>query len=80
MTNNFTPAKSGSTKKRMSKEEYAEMKKTEKDKVYQMIDEASLDIVSSGEKFRSYLDTQSTMDRYSAVNALLINNCCFLQC
>lgn len=73
MTNNFTPAKSGSTKKRMSKEEYAEMKKAEKDKVYQMIDEASLDIVSSGENFRSYLDTQSTMDRYSAVNALLIN-------
>ena len=43
-----------------------------KKKVYQMIDDASREIVSDPEKFKSFLDTQSRMDRYSAANALLI--------
>ena len=72
MTNDFKPAKAGGNQPRLSKEEYAEKKRAEKEKVYQMIDDASREIVSDPEKFKSFLDTQSRMDRYSAANALLI--------
>ena len=51
-----------------SKEEYAEKKRAEKEKVYQMIDDAAREIVSDPEKFKNFLDTQSRMDRYSAAN------------
>ena len=40
MTNNFTPAKAGQQSKRLSKEEYAEKMKAEKEAVYQMADES----------------------------------------
>ncbi len=76
MTNNFRPEKSGGSQPRLSKEEYAEKKRAEKEKVYQMIDEAAKEIVSDPEKFKSFLDTQSQMDRYSAVNAMLIYSQC----
>ena len=72
MTNNFTPAKAGGQRPRLSKEEYAEKMKAEKEAVYQMSDEAAKAIVSDPEKFKAFLDTQSRLDRYSAVNALLI--------
>lgn len=74
MTNDFRPAKAGSNQPRLTKEEYAERKKAEKERVYQMVDDTAMDIVSDPEKFRAYLDTQSRMDRYSAANALLIYN------
>lgn len=76
MTNNFRPEKSGGSQPRLSKEEYAEKKRAEKEKVYQMIDETAKEIVSDPEKFKSFLDTQSQMDRYSAANALLIYSQC----
>lgn len=76
MTNNFRPEKSGGSQPRLSKEEYAEKKRAEKEKVYQMIDEAAKEIVSDPEKFKNFLDTQSQMDRYSAANALLIYSQC----
>lgn len=72
MTNDFKPAKAGGNQPRLSKEEYAEKKRAEKEKVYQMIDDAAREIVSDPDKFKSFLDTQSRMDRYSAANALLI--------
>lgn len=74
MTSNFTPAKPGYNKPRLSKEEYAEKKRAEKEQVYQMIDDTAREIVSDPEKFKAFLDTQSKMDRYSAANALLIFN------
>ena len=37
-----------------------------------MADETAMGIVASPEKFKAFLDTQSRLDRYSAVNALLI--------
>ena len=76
MTNNFRPEKSGGSKPRLSKEEYAEKKRAEKEKVYQMIDDTAKEIVNDPEKFKSFLDTQSQMDRYSAANALLIYSQC----
>ena len=69
MTNNFTPAKAGQQSKRLSKEEYAEKMKAEKEAVYQMADDTAKAIVSDPEKFKAFLDTQSRLDRYSAVNA-----------
>ena len=44
MTNDFKPAKAGGNQPRLSKEEYAEKKRAEKEKVYQMIDDAALAI------------------------------------
>ena len=73
MTNLFEPRKVGE-KPRLSKEEFAKMKKIEKEKVYQMIDDTAKEIVNDAEKFKVYLNTQSQMDRYSAVNTLLIYN------
>ena len=73
MTNNFNPKKSGAAERpQLSPEEYVAKKKAEKDAVYQMIDDTATEIVNAPEKFRSYLDTQARMDRYSAANALLI--------
>ena len=46
MTNDFKPAKAGGNQPRLSKEEYAEKKRAEKEKVYQMIDDAAREIVS----------------------------------
>lgn len=46
--------------------------KAEKEAVYQMADDTAKAIVSDPEKFKAFLDTQSRLDRYSAVNALLI--------
>ena len=74
MTNGFKPAKAGGYQPKLSKEDYAEKKRAEKEKVYQMIDDTALAIVSDPEKFRAFLDTQSKMNRYSAANALLIYN------
>lgn len=76
MTNNFTPAKAGGQRPRLSKEEYAEKMRKEKEAVYQMADETATGIVASPEKFKAFLDTQSRLDRYSAVNALLILSSC----
>ena len=74
MTNNFTPAKAGQQRSRLSKEEDAEKMKAEKEAVYQMADDTAKAIVSDPEKFKAFLDTQSRLDRYSAVNALLISS------
>lgn len=74
MTNDFRPRKAGGNQPKLSKEEYAEKKKAEKERVYQMVDDTAMQIVNDPEKFRAFLDTQSRMDRYSAANALLIYN------
>ena len=74
MTNDFKPKKAGGNQPKLCKEEYAGKKKAEKERVYQMVDDTAMQIVSDPEKFRAFLDTQSRMDRYSAANALLIFN------
>ena len=51
MTNDFKPTKAGSNQLKLSKEEYAEKKRAEKEKVYQMIDEAAAEVTSDPEKF-----------------------------
>lgn len=72
MTNNFKPKTNNYQPEMLSKEEYIEKRKAEKEAVYQMIDEATQEVASDPEKFKAYLDTQSRMDRYTVNNALLI--------
>lgn len=72
MTGNFNVKRNSNNQPQLSPEEYAEMKKAEKDAIYQMIDEAAVEVSADPDKFRTFLDTQSRMDRYSAANALLI--------
>lgn len=55
MTENFTPVKAGGQRPRLSKEEYAEKKRAEKDAVYQLADEAAKEIVSSPENSKRSL-------------------------
>ena len=55
MTNNFTPAKAGQQSKRLSKEEYAEKMKAEKEAVYQMADDTAKAIVSDRESSKHFL-------------------------
>lgn len=61
-----------SSNKRYSKEEYAEYKKKEKAQIYELIDEMAEKVVTNGENFKKYLDTQSKFDSYSVGNALLV--------
>ena len=73
MTIDFTPKKNGTAASpRLSPEEYAAKKKTEKEKIYMMIDETAKEVVQSPDKFKGYLDVQSRMDRYTANNVLLM--------
>lgn len=72
MTKDFDSKKNGYTKPKLSLEEWREKKQAEKDAVYQMIDETATTIVSDGEKFKEFLNTQARLDRYSAANTLLI--------
>ena len=72
MTKDFDSKKNGYTKPQLSLEEWREKKQAEKDAVYQMIDETATTIVSDGEKFKEFLNTQARLDRYSAANTLLI--------
>lgn len=55
----------------LSKEEYAAKKKAEREGVFELSDETAYDVAADGGKFQSFLDLQSRLDRYSAVNALL---------
>ena len=73
MTENFKPHKSGNqTERKYSPEEWAELKQAEKDEIYKLVDDTALDVVNNPEHFENYLNTQSRLDRYSAVNTLLI--------
>lgn len=54
------------------KEKWAKQKREERKVVYQMIDDAAVAAVSSGEKFQAFLNIQAQFDRYSASNALLL--------
>ncbi len=72
MTNNFEPKRNESP--RLSKEEFAEKKRIEKEAIYKMADDTAVEVASNPEKFVEYLNTQSQLDRYSAVNTLLIFN------
>ena len=55
-----------------NKEEWIEFKKQEKQDVYALIDTTAEKIVSDGQEFKKYLDTQSKFEQYSVGNTLLV--------
>ena len=55
-----------------SKDEYAAMKKGEREELYAWLDATAMSAAAEPAAFRQYLDVQSRFDRYSAVNALLV--------
>jgi hypothetical protein len=55
-----------------SKEEYAAMKKDEREEVYARLDATAMSVSADPAAFRQYLDLQSRLGRYTAVNTLLV--------
>jgi hypothetical protein len=66
------PAGNGQNGQQLSKEEYAAMKKEQREDLFTLSDNTALEVAGGGDVFQHYLDIQSQFDRYSAVNALLI--------
>ena len=62
----------GGKEETFDREEWKAKKQSEKEAVYQMIDETALGVVSTPESFTNYLNVQARMERYSVANALLI--------
>ena len=56
----------------LSKEEYAAKKKAQREDLFTLADETALEVTSAGDIFKAFLDVQARLDRYSAVNALLV--------
>ena len=57
---------------RLSKEDYAAKKRSEREAVFALSDRTAMDVAKDGGRLRQYLDVQGRVDRYSAVNALLV--------
>jgi hypothetical protein len=68
--NNAPAEKSGAPQ--LSKEEYAAKKKGEREDAFALSDQTALEVSADGGKFEQFLDLQGRLDRYSAVNALLV--------
>ena len=67
---NNSPA--GEAPPQLSKEEYAAKKQAEREDAFALSDDIALDVTADGGRFQSFLDLQARLDRYSAVNALLV--------
>ncbi len=72
MTNEFKERRQKNAKVNLSPEDYAVQKKAEKEAVYKMIDDTALEVVADEVKFKSFLDLQSRMNRYTTANTLLM--------
>ena len=59
-------------KKGYNPQKYAENRKAEKERTYQMIDDTVIEVSRSPDKLREFLDVQAKFDMYSAANTLLI--------
>lgn len=60
------------TGKTFTKEEYAAKKQAEREEVFALSDQTALEVSADGDTFRQFLNLQSRLDRYSAVNVLLV--------
>jgi len=69
---NNTPAEEQNGGQRLSPEDYAAKKKAEREEVFALSDQTATEVVSNGDAFQTFLNLQSRLDRYSAVNALLV--------
>lgn len=61
-----------SNTKRFDKDAWIKKKQEDRKNAYELIDKTASEIVSDPEKFKTYLDVQGRMDKYSVGNALLI--------
>lgn len=59
-------------KKGYNPQKYAENRKAEKERTYQMIDDTAIEVSRSPDKLKEFLDVQAKFDMYSAANTLLI--------
>lgn len=59
--------------KRMTREEYAEMKEIEREQAYTIITDTVEKIAAGGDEMRQFLNTSARLDRYSPSNVLLIH-------
>lgn len=58
--------------KTYSPKEYAKHKNDERNKAFALVDETMKQVVDNVGEFKQYLDVQSRLDKYSAINGLLI--------
>ena len=72
MTNEFKERRQKNAKVNLSPEDYAAQKKAEKEAVYKMIDDTAIEVISNEENFKSFLNLQSRMNRYTTANTLLM--------
>lgn len=72
LLNNAPTATTEQQSGQLSKEEYADKKRVEREEVFALSDVTALEVAGDGGKFQQYLDVQGRFDRYSAVNTLLI--------
>lgn len=61
-------------KKGYNPQKYAENRKAEKERTYQMIDDTAIEVSRSPDKLKEFLAVQAKFDMYSAANTLLIFN------
>ena len=59
-------------KKGYNPQKYAENRKAEKERTYQMIDDTAIEVSRSPDKLKEFLNVQAKFDMYSAANTLLI--------
>ena len=60
------------TNNQLLPEEYSAMKKAEREDIFSLSDQTAVDVVSDSHMFQPFLDLQARIDRYSAVNTLLV--------
>jgi len=68
----FEKTNYGGKENAFDREAWKAKKQSEKEAVYQMIDETALEVLSTPKNFTDYLNVQARMERYSVANALLI--------
>ena len=59
-------------KKGYNPQKYAENRKAEKERTYQMIDDTAIEVSRSPDKLKEFLAVQAKFDMYSAANTLLM--------
>ena len=76
MTDHFKPKSGGYQKPQLSTAEWIELKKAEKEALYNEINETATSVVQDANKFKGYLDVQSRNDRYSVANCMTLLKYC----
>ena len=68
----FETEKEEKTERPFDRDSWIDRKRAERTEAYALLDTATEEITSDGERFKDFLNTQSQFDRYSVSNAILI--------